>query len=43
LWVKGNYTNGEKEGSWVSYNKTGSVTFDERWSGTFKNGEKISD
>jgi antitoxin component YwqK of YwqJK toxin-antitoxin module len=40
MW-KGNYKNGKEEGAWVSYNKGGTVW--ERFSGTFKDGVKISD
>jgi antitoxin component YwqK of YwqJK toxin-antitoxin module len=40
MW-KGNYKNGKREGAWVSYNKGGTVW--ERFSGTFKDGVKISD
>ena len=38
---KGDYKNGKEEGPWVSYNKDGTV--DEKYTGTYKNGEKISD
>ena len=41
LWIKGNYENGKKEGSWEGYNKDGTV--DEQWTGTYKNGVKVSD
>ena len=40
LWNKGSYKDGEEEGEWVSYNEDGTV--DEEWTGTFKNGKKIS-
>ena len=38
---KGYYKNGKREGSWVSYNRNGTV--DKGWTGTFKDGKKISD
>jgi hypothetical protein len=38
---KGNYKNGQREGVWVGYNKDGTV--DKEYTGTFKNGKKISD
>ena len=38
---KGDYKNGKREGSQVMYHKDGRV--DERGTGTFKNGKKISD
>ena len=41
LRYKGDYKNGKWEGSWVGYNKDGSVK--EHWTGTFKNGVKVSD
>ena len=41
LQYKGNYKNGKKDGSWVDYNKD--VTIKRELTGTFKNGEKISD
>jgi antitoxin component YwqK of YwqJK toxin-antitoxin module len=41
LWNKGDYKNGKKEGSWVSYYNDGSIW--KQFSGTFKNGKKISD
>ena len=38
---KGEYNkNGKREGSWVHYNEDGTV--DDEYTGTFKNGEKIS-
>ena len=36
---KGDYKNDKKEGPWVSYNKDGTVN--EKWTGTFKDGEKV--
>jgi antitoxin component YwqK of YwqJK toxin-antitoxin module len=41
LTYKGNWKNGKQEGVWVSYNTDGTV--DKRNTGTFKNGEKVSD
>ena len=41
LYYKGNYKNGKEEGAWVSYNFDGTVHKEN--TGTFKNGEKISD
>ena len=41
LWYKGNYKNGKKEGVWVGGNEDGTVF--KPWTGTFKNGVKISD
>ena len=38
---QGTSKDGEMEGPWFSYNKDGTV--DENWTGTFKNGKKISD
>ena len=38
---KGAYKNGQREGPWVSYKKIG--TKFEPLSGTFRNGEKVSD
>ena len=38
---KGNYKNGKKEGAWVSYNEDG--TINKKYTGTYKNGVKISD
>jgi antitoxin component YwqK of YwqJK toxin-antitoxin module len=38
---KGGYKNHRMEGAWVGYNKDGTV--DKELTGTFKNGEKISD
>ena len=38
---KGNYKNGEADGPWVNYFPNGTV--DKRYSGTFKNGVKVSD
>ena len=40
---KGAYQNGEKEGSWESYDKDGSVSVFYMFTGTFKDGVKISD
>lgn len=38
---KGNYVNGKQEGTWASYWKNGEIS---EWeSGTFKNGERISE
>ena len=39
--AKGNYKNGKREGSWVSYLIDGTVN--KGMTGMFKNGEKISD
>jgi len=41
LFDKGNYKNGKKEGPWVFYNEDGTIF--ESLTGTFKNGELISD
>ena len=41
LMYKGTYTNVKYEGAWVGYNEDGTVW--ERFSGTFKDGVKISD
>ena len=41
LMTKGNYKNGKKDGLWVYYFEAGG--FNASWSGTFKNGVKISD
>ena len=41
LSYKGSYKNGKEEGEWVSYDGRGTVN--PRWTGTFKNGKKISD
>ena len=41
LWEKGDYKNGRRDDYWVSYNEDGSV--DKEYTGTFKDGEKISD
>ena len=38
---KGNYENGKREGAWISYHTDGNVI--KEFSGTFKNGVKISD
>jgi len=41
LWNKGNYKNGKRDEVWVSYNKDGTVL--KEWTGTFKDGVKVSD
>ena len=41
LFQKGKYKNDEKEGSWVGYNSDGTIF--ELYTGTFKDGQKISD
>ncbi|MEK9669684.1 MAG: hypothetical protein VW421_01625 [Gammaproteobacteria bacterium] len=41
LMEKGEYRNGKKEGYWETYNRDGSVS--KYGTGTYKNGEKISD
>ena len=41
LSYKGNYKNGDREGYWIDYNKDG--TINQKYSGTFKNGMKISE
>ena len=41
LWSKINYKDGEIEGPWVEYRRDGSINEDV--TGTYKNGEKISD
>ncbi|MDB9958253.1 hypothetical protein OAD42_04115 [Oceanospirillaceae bacterium] len=38
---KGNYNNGMYDGDWVGYRKDGTLV--KEWTGTFKNGVKISD
>ena len=38
---KGNFKNGKRDGVWVSYNEDGTVF--KPWTGTFKDGKKISD
>ena len=39
LWRKVTYKDGKKDGPWVGYNEDGTVY--EKWTGTFKNGEKV--
>ena len=41
LMYKGYYKNGKSDGSWVSYKQDGTVW--KEFTGTFKNGKKISD
>ena len=41
LLAKGNYKNRKLEGVWISYNEDGTVR--KKYTGTFKNGKKISD
>jgi hypothetical protein len=41
LFYKGNSKNGKVEGAWVGYNEDG--TIDKKFTGTFKDGKKISD
>ena len=41
LFRKGNYKSGEREGAWVSYNEDD--TADKEYTGTFKDGVKISE
>jgi len=41
LQYKGNHKNGKREGEWVYYHTDGNLI--KEWSGTFKNGVKISD
>ena len=41
LHTKGNYKNDKKDGVWVGYYYKGTV--DKDWTGTFKNGLRISD
>ena len=41
LETKGNYKDGKKDGPWVFHNEDGTV--DEEYTGTFKNGVKVSD
>ena len=41
LHFKGTWKDRNPDGPWVSYNKDGTVN--EKWTGTFKNGVKISD
>ena len=40
LWTSGNYKNNKREGWWFFYNQDGSVY---HWTGTYKNGVKVSD
>ena len=40
LAIKGSFKNGKEEGNWVSYKGDGTVN--KQWTGTFKNGEKVS-
>ena len=39
--IQGLIKNGKREGAWVAYNSDGTVW--KKWTGTFKNGVKISD
>jgi antitoxin component YwqK of YwqJK toxin-antitoxin module len=39
--IQSSFKNGKKEGAWVAYYKDGTV--DKEYTGTFKNGKKISD
>ena len=41
LSYKGHYKTGNREGDWMDYNKDG--TINQKYSGTFKNGMKISE
>ena len=41
LATKGYYKNGKKEGFWINYNENGTVN--KEFTGTFKDGKKISD
>ena len=41
LMYKGTWKNDKREGAWVSYNNDGTV--DKKYTGTFKDGKKISD
>ena len=41
LGLKGNYKKNKKEGSWIGYHGDGTVW--KKWTGTYKNGLKISD
>ena len=41
LGEKGNYKDGEYDGPWVSFKSDGTVN--KKWTGTYKNGKKISD
>jgi hypothetical protein len=41
LWDKGNYKIGKREGIWVGYDVDGTVW--KEYTGTYKNGKKISD
>ena len=41
LFFKGDFKNGKQEGPWVAYKSDGTVW--EKYTGTYKNGEKISD
>ena len=41
LTVKGTYKDGKEDGPWVGFNKDGTVWL--KYTGTFKNGVKVSD
>ncbi len=41
LWYKGAYKNGKQEGPWLWYDEDGNKI--QRLSGTYRNGEKVSD
>ena len=41
LLSKGDFRNGKEEGPWVGFNKDGTV--DSEYTGTYKNGVKVSD
>ena len=41
LFLMGDYVNGKEEGYWVDYEKNGN--FSSQFSGTYKNGVKVSD
>ena len=38
---KGTYKDGKRDGPWVSFKSDGTVN--KKWTGTYKNGKKISD
>ena len=41
IWDKGNYKNDLREGPWVGYDEDGTAW--KEYTGTFKNGVKVSD
>lgn len=41
LWIRSNFKNNKREGAWITYRMDGTVN--KAYSGTYKNGVKISD